>query len=98
VRRLGVAGRLLSSKADLGLYFILGVVCFMKEISLYFFRLRASFLRNSAIFLLEIFSVGRARISSHVISGMDLGIFEFGLVVKFSDLWLMICYYYPINN
>jgi hypothetical protein len=35
----------------------------MKEISLYFFRLRASFLRNSAIF---------SRISSQVISGMDL--------------------------
>jgi hypothetical protein len=57
-----------------------------------------SFLRNSAIFLLGILLVGRARISSQVISGMDLTGFEFGFVVIFSDLRLMCGNQNPIND
>lgn len=64
----------------------------------YFFRLSIALLRNSIIFLLEIFSAGRPRISSQVISGIDLTLLEFRFVVMFPDLRLMLCNSYPINN
>mgnify|MGYP006911565486 CR=1 FL=1 len=45
----------------------------MKADYLFFFwALETCFLRNPRMFLLEMFSVGSARISSQVISGMDL--------------------------
>jgi hypothetical protein len=47
---------------------------------------------------LEMFSVGKARTSSQVISGMDLAFFEFWFVVVCSDLRLMFCNNYPFNN
>lgn len=44
----------------------------------YLLRFAVSFFRNPAIFLLGIFSVGSARISSQVISGMDLLLRDWG--------------------
>lgn len=60
--------------------------------------LAACFLRKSTISLFGIRSAGRARISSQDISGMDLVLCEFWLVVVFPDLRLMVCNDYSINN
>lgn len=90
-----LTGRWVSSKRSDRLYFSFTA---LKDYFFFFSPRAASFLRNSAILLLGTCRVGRARISSQVISGMDLMFLEFGLVVIFSDLRLMLCNNYPINN
>lgn len=61
----------------------------------YFIFFETSFFRKAVIFLLGIFSAGKARISSQLISGIVFPFFEFGFVIVFPDLRLIgNCYYF----
>lgn len=55
----------------------------------YFLPLEFSFFRNAVIFLLGMLCVGKASISSQLISCIVFPFFEFGEVVEFPDLRLI---------